>query len=151
MKQSKKSLLLIAALMLVPLFASAQSAKCVQREDQISDSPNIKNFVGRLGGIDNLQGDWRLGGMAGQFKRVVISFESASDGMKAQVIGLDGSTSEPAWGPISVCDTVRSDTLQVKVLTTKDSLYMRLGNAGSLQLAQIADGKVGSFYTFNKQ
>lgn len=149
----KVSALLFGAFMLLPLFASAQTtpAKCIQREDQMYEVPKIKGFVTKLGGIDNLQGEWRLGGLAGKFKRVIIAFESASDGLKALIDGLETTEGATRWGAISVCDTVRADTLQVKVLKTKDSLYMRRGASGGLELAQIQNGKVGNFYAFYKQ
>jgi hypothetical protein len=70
--------------------------------------------------------------------------------MKALIEGLDTEADTGSWGAISVCDTVRTDTLQVKVIKTKDALYMRKGSGNTLQLAQIQNGKVGTFYTFNK-
>lgn len=144
--------LFVGVLMLLPIFASAQTApaKCIQREDQIVQVPKIDGFVERIGGLDNLQGEWRLGGLAGKFKRVIISFESASDGLMALIDGLDKTSSSPKWGAISVCDTVRADTLFVKVIKTKDALYMRQGRSGGLELAQIENGKVGTFYSFFK-
>lgn len=141
---------MLAALVFTPFISFAQTAtssKCVQREDQMVDVPKIKGFVAKIGGIQNLEGDWKLGGFAGKFKRVIISFESASDGLKALIEGLE-TDGESKWGNIAVCDTVRADTLQVKVIKTKDALYMRQGSMGSLELAQIQNGKVGTFYSF---
>jgi hypothetical protein len=150
----KSKLAFITAIILAaPLFSNAATImvnNCVQREDQIVDVPSIKTFVAKVGGMDNLEGSWKLGGMAGALKRVVISFQSANDGMKALIEGLKTDEDASHWGAISVCDTVRNDTLQVKVLNTKDSLYMRKGSGNTLQLAQIQNGKVGTFYTFNK-
>ncbi|KYG67102.1 hypothetical protein AZI86_08810 [Bdellovibrio bacteriovorus] len=143
---------IVAALMtLVPLFSNAAQtpAKCVEREDQIQDVAKIKNFVAKMGGMRAIEGDWKLGGLAGSFKRVIVSFESANDGLKAKIDGMDDVT--PTWGAIKICDTVRADTLFVQVIKTKDAIYIREGSKGSMQLAEIKDGKVGTFYSFYKQ
>lgn len=142
---------IVAALItLAPLFSNAaQAVKCVEREDQIQDVAKIKNFVAKMGGMRALEGDWKLGGLAGSFKRVIVSFESANDGLKAMIDGMDDVTAK--WGAIKICDTVRADTLFVQVIESKESLYIRQGSKGSMQLAEIKNGKVGTFYSFYKQ
>lgn len=143
---------IVALLTMVPLFSNAFSSppKCVEREDHIRDVPKIQAFVKKMGGMAALEGDWKLGGLAGSFKRVIVSFESANSGLRAQIDGLDDVT--PKWGAIKICDTIRADTLFVQVLDTKDSLYIREGSSkGSMELAEIKDGKVGTFYSFYKQ
>ncbi len=128
--------------------AVAQAEKCVTREDQLYTAPRVEALVNKVGGMRNLEGQWKLGGIAGSFKKVLVSFLSQADGMKALVEGLDDVPN--TWAFLTVCETQRADVVHVRIQNSKDSLYMRGVSTRKIELAQISNGKVGTFYPFDK-
>ena len=125
------------------------AANCITREDQLYSAPRIEALVNKVGGMRNLEGQWKLGGVEGNFKRVIINFDSKADGMRALIEGLDSVDS--VWAALTVCETNRDDVVHVKVHGQDDSLFMRGVSKSAIQIAQITNGKAGSFYTFNKR
>ncbi len=144
--QMKLAGVLLAAMTMMSAVAHAEN--CVTREDQIYTAPKIDAIVKKVGGMRNLEGQWKLGGMAGGFKKVLVSFLSQADGMKALVEGLEDVPDE--WGFLTVCETQRADVIHIRIQNAKDSLYMRAVSAKQIELAQISNGKVGKFYSFDK-
>lgn len=128
--------------------AAAHAEKCITREDQLYTAPRIEALVKKVGGIRNLEGQWKLGGLAGGFKKVLVNFVSKADSMQALVEGLDGVGA--TWGALTVCETQRPDVVHIRIYNESDSLYMRAVSTRKMELAQISNGRVGSFYSFDK-
>lgn len=124
--------------------------KCITREDQIYTSPVIEAVVKKLGGIQNLEGQWRLSGLSGAFKRVILSFKSEGDGLKGFVQGLDDETSGKSWAALKVCETSRADTVYIEIYGEKEQIFMSPVSSHTMRVAQISNGKVGSYFSFNK-
>lgn len=141
---------ILAAFLFTTFQAQAQK-KCITREDQVYTSPVIAAMVKKVGGIDNLEGHWRLGGIAGAIKRVVFSFKSEGDGFKGFVQGLDDNSSGKNWAALTICETSRTDVLHVVIRGETDSIYLAPVSTQTLRVTQISNGKVGSYYSFNKQ
>lgn len=145
--KSRYLVLIFATFVLTGL--QAQSRTCITREDQLHTSPVISGVVKKLGGVKNLEGQWRLGGFAGAVKKVVLSFQSEGDGLKGHVAGLDGVVVN-TWTPITVCETSRTDTVMILIYGQKDYLFMTPISSRAMNVAQVSNGKAGSYYTFNK-
>lgn len=126
----------------------AGAASCVENERDLSKAPKVENFVQKMGGIANLEGIWKLKGTAALFKQVIITFKSAADGLKAQIRGLGKAGSD--FGEISVCETPAVNTVRVNAPDASKTLYMRTVDLNTIQLAEVSNGKIGSFYSFEK-
>jgi len=145
-----KSFVKFAALSLILAGTlQANAGSCVSNERDVHESPKVEKFVSKMGGIANLEGVWKLSGTAAIFKKVVITFKSAADGLKAQIRGIGKPNSE--FGEISVCETQNSSTVRVNAPDAEKTLYMRAIDFNTIQLAEISNGKVGSFYSFEKE
>lgn len=148
--------ILKALVLVITLAASAQasakstSIKCVDNERDFSKVPAVAKVVKSVGGINNLEGRWKLGGFEGNFANVTVDIRSSTAaGLEAQIKGLDGVPSD--FGSISVCNTTSSGTLQIKVVDAGQSLYMQAVSDDTIKLAQIQNGQVGSYHIFQKQ
>jgi len=130
-------------------FANASSTSCIQEASEIPNVPAIESFVNQMGGLQVLQGNWKLGGLAGDFEHVVVSFETSAQALSALVQGVTGISAQ--WESISVCVTSEKGVLQVNVPVDQGSLLMKAGSKKTLQLAQVQNGVAGSFYTFEKE
>lgn len=145
------SLVTSLVIFLLTGFHAQAQKKCITREDQIYTSPIIESIVNKLGGIKNLEGQWRLSGLAGALKRVTISFKSEGDGLKGFVQGLDDDTSGKTWAALTICETVRPDTVFIRIHGEEEQIFMSPVSTRTMRIAQFSNGKTGSYYSFTKQ
>lgn len=161
---SRFGTLLFAALMLVSARAAADPGNgqvdaaraartCITNESELAQAPKVKTVVDALGGVRALQGQWQLGGFAGNFKQVTVVFQSRADGFKGKVIGLDSSDPNQAFSNVTACSTSTPGTLKLIVKRSNgktEEIFIRRGANGTLELAQNQPGQQPQFYTFNR-
>lgn len=151
MKIRNHHFVVLAAVFFLSSFQAQAQSKCITREDQIHTSPAITDVVKKLGGVANLEGSWHLGGLAGVIKRVVISFKSEGDGLKGFVEGLDSIGSGQSWAALTICETSRADTVMILIQGEKDYIFMTPSSVRAMYIAEVSNGKAGSYYLFNKK
>lgn len=112
-----QALLLTAALVLSAAKAAAQptpqSEQCASNMAELNSAPEIKRILVAFGGPENLQGFWKLSGLAGSFVQAKVNFENK------QTSFWTTYNNEPS-NQISVCTAGDYYTLKLVVRQPRD-------------------------------
>lgn len=107
-----RALLLTAAIVLTVSKATA-TEQCASSMAELGTAPEIQRILVAFGGHDNLQGYWKLSGLAGSFVKAKVKFENK--GTSFWTIYNSDAPSQ-----INVCASDEKDTLKLVVMNPLD-------------------------------
>lgn len=107
-----RALLLTAALVLTAAKATA-AEQCVSNMAELGSAPEIQRILVSFGGHENLQGYWKLGGLAGSFVQAKVKFENMETSFWT-------TYNKDAPSQINVCTADDQITLKLVVINPLD-------------------------------
>lgn len=128
-----RALILTAALVLTATKATA-AEQCAANMAEINTAPEIQRILVSFGGHENLQGYWKLSGLAGSFVQAKVKFENMETSFWT-------TYNKDAPSQISVCAGEDQQTLKLEVINPLDPnnkiMYIRSveGNPDRLMIS----------------